>query len=757
MSSELGKAHVSIFPTMTGFRSKVDKEVQGVTKSASNTFKRGFAGAGRESGKSLGSTFKSAFAATAKGTVESVTNPFSRELAAATAKASAAKRTMENDAGRVRIAELKLADAVKESGESSTQAAIEQERLAAAQRKLEASTAVYNARLENQKKIQADIDKLQNAAPVKLGIMGRAFQRAGTMAGTAFTGMKAAGLAAFSRLPVFAQTAMRGIGSHVGSMMGKVGSMMSGAVSTIGSGLASLGPMVAAGLGTAVMAIATIAVALTGIGVSSYAKYEQMVGGVDTLFKESSAKVQEYAAQAYKTSGLSANAYMEQVTGFSASLLQSLGGDTAKAADYADQAVRDMSDNANKFGTNIQSIQDAYQGFAKQNWTMLDNLKLGYGGTKSEMERLIQDANRVKEANGEMADLSIDSFADITEAIHIIQTEMGITGTTAHEAASTISGSIESAKAAFFNWVTEMGKDNGNIVESTNQLVDAIAVAASNLLPRIVTVTSNMFTTLATNAAAWLQNDLPVLLEQFSAWVDANLPTLLQKGMEMLGGIASGIIQNLPQIMVVVAQVVATAAATILQNLPQMLQGGLEMMGNLAIGFLNAVPKLVGKIPGIVQKVWDGFCNIDWGEVGRNIVDGIKNGLSNAAQSLVNAAMDLGNKALDGIKGVLGIKSPSRVFRDQVGKMIPAGISVGIERATPSMLATASVSARRLVGGFAAAASAAPAIRAAGVGASARGASGIVQNFTFNHPVETPYEFARAVRLRERAGLAAQI
>lgn len=171
-------------------------------------------------------------------------------------------------------------------------------------------------------------------------------------------------------------------------------------------------------------------VAIEKKSLEAFASYEQLTGGVETLFKNSAGVVEQYAQQAYQSAGMSANEYMETITGFSASLLQSLGNDTAKAAEYGNQAVVDMSDNANKMGTSMSSIQYAYQGFAKQNYTMLDNLKLGYGGTKSEMERLISDANRVKEANGEMADLSIDSFADVVEAIHIIQTEMGITGTT---------------------------------------------------------------------------------------------------------------------------------------------------------------------------------------------------------------------------------------------------------------------------------------------------------------------------------------
>ena len=248
-------------------------------------------------------------------------------------------------------------------------------------------------------------------------------------------------------------------------------------------------------------ALATGAIAAFGkAALDSYANFEQLVGGVDTLFKESSKQVQEYAKEAYKTSGLSANKYMEQVTNFSASLLQSLGGDTKKAASYADRAVRDMSDNANKMGTSIKSIQDAYQGFAKQNYTMLDNLKLGYGGTKAEMERLIQDANRVKQANGEMADLSIESFADVTEAIHIIQTEMGITGTTAEEAEKTISGSVNSMKAAWENWLAGLGDSNADMKTLTDQLVDTVVIAAGNIIPRMGEIVTSLAQTVAEKA-----------------------------------------------------------------------------------------------------------------------------------------------------------------------------------------------------------------------------------------------------------------
>lgn len=264
-------------------------------------------------------------------------------------------------------------------------------------------------------------------------------------------------------------------------------------------------------------AFSTAAVAAFGkAALDAYANYEQLAGGIETLFKDASGTVMKYADNAYKTSGLSANRYMEQVTSFSASLLQSLGGDTQKAAQYADRAVIDMSDNANKMGSSMRSIQDAYQGFAKQNYTMLDNLKLGYGGTKSEMERLIADANRVKAANGEMADLSIDSFADVTEAIHIIQTEMGITGTTAEEAEQTISGSVSAMKSAWENWVTGLGNENSNMKELTDQLVETVITAAGNVIPRMGEILGTLGQTLREQA--------PVVVDKFLTAISEHLP-----------------------------------------------------------------------------------------------------------------------------------------------------------------------------------------------------------------------------------------
>lgn len=288
----------------------------------------------------------------------------------------------------------------------------------------------------------------------------------------------------------------------------------------LGSAANAVGGVISTGFKAAATAVAATTTAVAGLTVAatnSYASYEQLIGGVETLFGSSASTIEAYANQAYQTAGISANQYMETVTSFSASLLQSLNGNTASAAEYANQAIIDMSDNANKMGTSMESIQNAYQGFAKQNYTMLDNLKLGYGGTKEEMERLIEDANRVKEANGEMANLSIDSFADVTEAIHIIQTEMGITGTTATEASTTIEGSVNSMKSAWENLVTDLGKGNADIGESVDELMDSVETALDNIIPAVQQILENITTA--------IPEIIPRVIEGLSSIITEVLPS----------------------------------------------------------------------------------------------------------------------------------------------------------------------------------------------------------------------------------------
>lgn len=311
-----------------------------------------------------------------------------------------------------------------------------------------------------------------------------------------------------------------------------------GTFSTLASGVKT-GLATVAKVGTAAVTAGVAGVAaLTKMGVEGYAQYEQLVGGVETLFKDSQGAVMQYAENAYKTAGMSANEYMETVTSFSASLIQSLDGDTAKAAEVGNMAITDMSDNANKMGTSIEMIQNAYNGFAKGNFTMLDNLKLGYGGTKEEMQRLIDDANKVKAANGEMADLSIDSFADVSEAIHIMQTEMGITGTTAREAASTIEGSISMMKGAWQNLVVGMADENAKMDVLINNFVESTATAAKNLLPRIAQTLKGIGQ-LITELAPVISEALPILVETV-------LPTLLSAGVSLVVAIVNGVVTALP-------------------------------------------------------------------------------------------------------------------------------------------------------------------------------------------------------------------
>lgn len=319
-------------------------------------------------------------------------------------------------------------------------------------------------------------------------------------------------------------------------------------------GLASVAKVAAGIIATVSVAAGGALIALSTQAVQCYADYEQLIGGVETLFGAGGQSIEEYAAsvgksvsdvqdeynslmsaqdtvighaqEAFKTAGLSANDYMETVTSFSATLISSLEGDTVKAAGVADKAIIDMSDNANKMGSGMESIQNAYQGFAKQNYTMLDNLKLGYGGTKEEMERLLADANELNRQQGIITEYSIENFADIVEAIHVIQDNMGITGTTAKEAATTIQGSIGMMKAAWINFLTGMADPEqdfdallGNLVESVVTVADNLVPRIAALLPRLVSGLSQLAQSLARYLPDIVSKLLPALISGASALV----------------------------------------------------------------------------------------------------------------------------------------------------------------------------------------------------------------------------------------------
>ena len=335
-----------------------------------------------------------------------------------------------------------------------------------------------------------------------------------------------------------AQSAGTSAGKSAGKSIGSglVGGVKS-AASAVGSAFVTVAKAGAAGLAAGTAGIA----AFSKSALDAYADYEQLVGGVETLFGESAGAVMKYADQAFQSAGLSANDYMETVTSFSASLLQSLSGDTAEATEMANMAVTDMSDNANKMGTNMQDIQNAYQGFAKQNYTMLDNLKLGYGGTQAEMKRLIEDAEKLdssftatRDANGDLA----MSFSEIVEAIHIVQTEMGITGTTSLEASTTIQGSVSSMKAAWENLLVGVADDSQSFEGLMENFVTSTATAASNILPRIETI--------LTGTGELISGIAPIIVEAIPVLVETVLPEMVSAGVELVTALAGAIISSGP-------------------------------------------------------------------------------------------------------------------------------------------------------------------------------------------------------------------
>lgn len=728
----------------------------------------------------------------------------------------------------------------------------------------------------------------------------------------------------------------------------------------------------------AIAAVGTGAAAIIKSSLDVVANMEQQVGGVETLFKDSANAVIDNANRAYKTAGMSANNYMETVTSFSASLLQSLGGDTAKAASYADRAIVDMSDNANKMGTNMRDIQNAYQGFAKQNYTMLDNLKLGYGGTQEEMKRLISDASKMTDVQKELGvtvDASSLSFGNIVNAISVVQKQLGITGTTSKEAATTIEGSVNSAKAAWENfeagvisandlvetfWTaaqnifTNLGqiiprlgqtgmdvvsalagkiggavpqvkgftdsisklanelkgmngdqllnlgkmavviagsapalsifgkgienvktategfdgivdgitssiikipksakgvadslKSTGNVFKNVgnaflipfegigdkigdilgkvsyrvgyygvgikNQLSKLIApitgtigkliapfknigsavlqglgkigtqisgygsvigsafkpilskvaafaptffklinigagaaiiVAGMGLiysqfgaqidqllllvqtkgpevitnfangitaalpelvaqgamlimgilnaitvnLPALITAGVSIISTLASSLAAQLPQLIPCAVQMILTLVTSlisNLPQLITSGLNLMKGLASGIANSIPLVAAKAPVIIGRLVSTIITNLPRILTAGIQIISKLAVGLVQGIPTLIGKIPGMVSQIKNAFTSVNWGSVGINIIKGIASGLTGAAGAIVEAAKSAANKALDAAKSTLGIHSPSRVFRDQVGKMMALGMGIGFEKNIP--------------------------------------------------------------------------
>lgn len=401
-----------------------------------------------------------------------------------------------------------------------------------------------------------------------------------------------------------------------------------------------------------------------GESVDAFADVEQSIGGVETLFKESSDMVIQNAKNAYKTAGISANQYMEQVTSFSASLLQSTAGDTQKAGKIADMALIDMADNANKFGSSMESIQHAYQGFAKQNYTMLDNLKLGYGGTKTEMGRLLADAEKLSGVK-----YNIKNLSDVYQAIHVIQENLGVTGTTAKEASDTIKGSMSSAKSAFQNFIAGQG--------GIEEVITTFVTAGQNISKVII----DMLPTLVQGIVGLINGLLPLL----PGLIKALLPSLIQGTVDLFIGIINilpdmilMIAELLPSLMPQIIDAVLSIIPVLIDNLPLFIEAGAQLIGGLIAGIINSIPVLLGRIGEIIVKMVNAFKNISLHDIGKNIIKGLWNGLNSMKDWVVNKVKDLGKSILKGLKNILGIKSPSKEFA-VIGKFSVLGYTEALD------------------------------------------------------------------------------
>lgn len=461
------------------------------------------------------------------------------------------------------------------------------------------------------------------------------------------------------------------------------------------------------GLGKAIGAVGSAFINVGKQAIQSYSQYEQLVGGVDTLFGESSKKVQEYASNAFKTSGMSANQYMETVTSFSASLISSLDGDTEKASEVANRAIIDMSDNANKMGTDISMIQNAYQGFAKQNYTMLDNLKLGYGGTKAEMERLIAEASAMTDVQKELG-ITVEagdmSFANIANAISVVQKNMGLMGTTASEASGTISGSTGSMQSAWQNLVTGIADDNANFEVLVANLVESIVGKdgeggfINNMLPRIQQALDGIVTMVVSLTDTLLPQIVVIgtdLIMNLVNSINENMPALLESANTILNTLINGIATLLPALLPVAISLVETLVNAIVGALPMMLEMGIQMLVTLAQGVASMLPDLIplaiNTVLTLVETLID---NIDLIiDAGIELILGLADGLIYALPDLIDKAPVIITKLINAI--INNFPKIVTMAGQLIGKM-----ATGLIASIPRLLTAIPEIIAQLVGGF---------------------------------------------------------
>lgn len=494
----------------------------------------------------------------------------------------------------------------------------------------------------------------------------------------------------------------RGIKSVIGSVKNMNESMKDATnsaskMSSVMKGIGSSAIKVGKGLAVAGAAAATAVTALVSKSVGAFADYEQLTGGVETLFGAGGRSVEEYAQsvgksvsdiqgkydslmsaqnvvlenanKAYMTAGMSANEYMDTVTGFSASLISSLGGDTNKAADYANSALVDMSDNANKMGTDMESIKNAYQGFAKQNYTMLDNLKLGYGGTQEEMKRLLSDAEKL---TGQRYDIS--SFADITQAIHAIQTQMDITGTTAKEASTTISGSWGSLKAAFQNVLVGLTTGGDMFDQSLDALINTAVTFGQNIIPAIKGALSGI--------GYLIEGLAPVIGETIPPLINDLAPTLANSAVSLISSLVNGLTQSATQFSECLSNMIIVAVAGISSVVPQLLDAASKIVSNLMQGLTNSMPQIVNGAVTLIEGLVDGLVdNVPLLVMGAvQLVASLANGLIANLPRIIDAGVNL----------ITGIVSASYSMMPQIiqnGMQLVVNLAVGLVRAIPQLIA----------------------------------------------------------------------
>lgn len=509
----------------------------------------------------------------------------------------------------------------------------------------------------------------------------------------------------------------------------KTNSAASNVTSKLGSAAKSMGVAFLKGATVAAGAMAS----MVAKGVTEYAKLEQAIGGVETLFKDSADTVIKNAEIAYKTAGVDANKYMEQVTSFSASLLQATAGDTVKAAKTADMAIIDMADNANKMGTSIDMIQNAYQGFAKQNYMMLDNLKLGYGGTRTEMLRLLADAEKISGIHYDISNLD-----DVYQAIHVIQGELGITGTTAKEAASTIQGSAASMKAAFTNFLSgaggiedvistmeTFGKNVMNaVIELAPKIIDGLVTLLNTIIDKLPSLIEKILPTLINGVislAEGVVKALPKIIEVLAKI----LPKLLSEIYKGAVKIANELSKQLPTLVPMIVTAILDVLLTILDNVDLMIEAGIQLMVGLTEGIMNALPELISRLPEIIIKICSVLINqtpqllsaviriiaalaeglvkysveivsripqiissiitalksalTSFVNVGKNMIEGLWNGIKGMKDWVINKVKSLGKSIVSGLKGALGIHSPSTEFA-LIGKFSVLGYTEALDK-----------------------------------------------------------------------------